>query len=484
MLPVANLHLRELATATVEFFGTLRSPTSSTHSTVGSPLTEDDKSLSGSITSAGSSPTRELSSLRHRPTVADRLQDICSCSTPSSGTSKFPSMRREFDETKRELARTKLEVAKLQDRCKLLEKTLSETKELVKIREEELEKVRSGRGDGRGSRNGSAGGAGDILERRYSDDDETDHSAYSEESRARLKTTEVFMTRTDSWSGAQVLQAIHDLNSEILQFSAAATELCSFGKNDAAPTKVVAQATQDTIARLGPNLVNTLSGRDHSQDPILVQLALQGCISTCVARALSVFCMGYPTKADNVLTQIYSHIYAAEPQPTSSKWRALSHRYIHSIYPYLDDYSSNELAETMYRWSADILLISGGQNDKGSLTSRDGLRTRFGDQIRRITKTTCKLAQVTKEEIMSTCFEIVAIEHSDTFDPRRMADSFSEYGASTGNIVTTTELGLQCRTRRGITYSESGSVDNGTETRVLLAPRVILESVLDFVDPR
>ena len=162
----------------------------------------------------------------------------------------------------------------------------------------------------------------------------------------------------------------------------------------------------------------------------------------------------------------------------------MSHRYIHSIYPYLDDYSSNELAETMYRWSADILLIAGGQNDKGSLTSRDGLRARFGDQIRRITKTTCKLAQVTKEEIMSTCFEIVAIEHSDTFDPRRMADSFSEYGASTGNIVTTTELGLQCRTRRGITYSERGSVDNGTETRVLLAPRVILESVLDFVDPR
>ena len=309
MLPVANLHLRELATATVEFFGTLRSPTSSTRSTAGSPLTDDNKSLSDSITSAGSSPT-ELSSLRHRPAVADRLQNICSCSTPPSGASSFP-MRREFDETKRELARTKLEVAKLQDRCKLLEKTLSETKDLVRLREEELERVRSRQDDDRGSRNSSGASGGDILERRYSDDDETDHSAYSEESRARLKTTEVFMTRTDSWSGAQVLQAIHDLNSEILQFSAAATELCSFTKNDAALTKVVAQATQDTTARLGPNVVNILSGRDHSQDPILVQLALQGCISTCVARALSVFCMGYPTKADNVLTQIYSHIYAA-----------------------------------------------------------------------------------------------------------------------------------------------------------------------------
>ncbi|KAG7089520.1 hypothetical protein E1B28_011196 [Marasmius oreades] len=479
MLSVANLHLRELATATVEFFGTLRSPTSSTHSTIGSP-TEEIKSA---FSSPASSPTRELllfsPSLRHHANVVG-LQNICSRNPPPSNCQRLPSMRREFDETKRELARTKLEVAKLQDRCKLLEKTLAETKELVRLREEELEKVRSRQDDGRRSSNPSVGGGG-PPERRYNDD-ETDLDMFPEESRARLKTTEVFMTRTDNWSGAQVLQAIHDLNSEILQFSAAATELCTFSKNDAAPTKAVAQATQDTVARLGPNLVKILSGRDHSQDPILVQLALQGCISICVARALSVFCMGYPTKADNVLTQIYSHIYASEPQPTSSKWRALSHRYIHSIYPYLNDYSSNELAETMYRWSAEIFLVAGGQNEKGSLTSRDGLRARFEEQIRRITKTTCKLAQVTKEEIMSTCFEVVAIEHSDTFDPRRMCDSFSEYGASRGDIVTTTELGLQCRTRKSV--SNGGSVDGGTETRVLLAPRVILNSVLDFVDPR
>ncbi|KAF9267817.1 hypothetical protein L218DRAFT_893993 [Marasmius fiardii PR-910] len=454
MLPVANLQLRDLATATAEFFGTLRSPTSSTRSAVGSPTEE----------------------IKSNVNVVDRLQSVCSCNSPPSAYNTPPSMRREFDESKRELARTKLEVAKLQDRCKLLEKTLAETKELVRLREEELEKVRN-KQDGRRSRNASISGG------RYSDD-ETDHGAFPEEYRARLKTTEVYMTRTDSWSGAQVLQAIHDLNSEILQFSASATELCTFSKNDAAPTKAVAQATQDTVARLGPNLVKILAGRDHSQDPILVQLALQGCISICVARALSVFCMGYPTKADNVLTQIYSHIYASEPQPTSSKWRALSHRYIHSIYPYLDDYSSNELAETMYRWSADIFVVAGGQNDKGSLTSRDGLRARFEEQIRRITKTTCKLAQVTKEEIMSTCFEIAAIEHSDTFDPRRMCDSFSEYGASRGSIVTTTELGLQCRTRKSVTFNDSGSVDGGTETRLLLAPRVILDSVLDFVDPR
>ncbi|ESK94662.1 hypothetical protein Moror_14298 [Moniliophthora roreri MCA 2997] len=474
MLSVANFDLRELATATVGFIAqTLRSPTSSTQSVADS---DEDKSIDSPIFDPFPVSTKEGASLRQKFDAADGRQNICSFNSTTGFT--LPSMRREFDETKRELARTKLEVAKLQDRCKLLEKTLAETKEIVRMREEELERIRNDRGDHGGHESSGA------AERRYSaNSDDTEH-VYSEESLARIKTTEVFMTRTDSWSGAQVLQAIHDLNSEILQFSAAATELCTFSRNNSTPTKAVAQATQDTVARLGPNLVKILSGRDHSQDPILVQLALQGCISTCVARALSVFCMGYPTKADNVLTQIYSHIYASEPQPTSSKWRALAHRYVHSMYPYLDDYSANELAETMYRWSADILVVAGGLNDKTSLTSRDGLRARFGEQIRRITRTTCKLAQVTKEEIMSTCFEIVAIEHSDTFEPRRMCDSFSEYGTSRGAIVTTTELGLQCRTRKGKTFNESGSIDGGTEIRQLLLPKVVLDSVLDFVDPR
>lgn len=150
------------------------------------------------------------------------------------------------------------------------------------------------------------------------------------------------------------------------------------------------------------------------------------------------------------------------------------------MYPYLSDYSSNELAETMYRWSADILVVAGCQGyGKGSLASRDGLKTRFGEQVRRITKTACKLAQVTKEEIMSTCFEVIAIEHGDSFDPHRMFDSFGEYGMSRGAIITTTELGLRCRTRKN--GEVSGIDDFATEIRVLMPPKVVLDSVLDFV---
>ncbi|KAF9068264.1 hypothetical protein BDP27DRAFT_1327616 [Rhodocollybia butyracea] len=444
MLPVANLHLKELASATVEFFA-LRTPTYRPQD-----LEEDQRLTLTPVHDPERVPLRQ------------RL-DEATCRQPGLSL----NMKRDTDETRRELTRTHAEMMKLQERCKLLEKTLFETREMLKARDQEIEKLR-----------GSQPDADDEPDRRL---DENPGSIL-DENRALSKTTEVFMTRTDSWSGAQVVQAIHDLNSEILQFSAAATDLCSFAKTATSP-KLVSQATQDTASRLGPSVVRILSGRDHSQDPILVQLALQGCISTCIARALSVFCMGFPTKADAVLTQIYSHMYAAEPQPTSSKWRALTHRHIHTMYPYLSDYSSNELAETMYRWSADILLVAGCQGyGKGSLASREGLKTRFGEQVRRITKTACKLAQVTKEEIMSTCFEIIAVEHGDSFDSHRMFDSFGEYGMSRGAIITTTELGLRCRTRKS--GEASGTDDPATEIRMLMPPKVVLDSVLDFVDPR
>ncbi|KAF5367522.1 hypothetical protein D9758_003621 [Tetrapyrgos nigripes] len=478
MLPVANLHLRELASATVEFFA-LRSPSSS----VPSPLGSDDETARTltPIPDPIARLTRECAVLTERldQLQADRRQSECPCRTSTSQLTLL-SMRREFDETRRELHRTRVEVAKLEERCKSLEKALFETRELVRTKDDELRRIR---GDGE---RGSLNGHGDGVLCLPGTSEEDQRAASFDESKALVKANDVFLTRTDSWSGAQVLQAIHDLNSEILQWSAAVTEIVTFTENSPpSASKAVIQATQDTASRLGPNLVKILSGRDHSQDPILVQLALQGCITTCVARALSVFCMGFPSKADSILTQIYGHMYAAEPQPSSSKWRALTHRHIHTMYPYLRDYSANELAETMYRWSADILLIAGCQNtDKLSVASRDGLRTRFGENVRRITKTACKLAQVAKEEIMSTCFEIIAVEHGEIFDPCRMMDTFGEYGVSSGSIVSTTELGLRCKTRKGRGTHEEHKGVVETEVRLLLPPKVILESVLEFVDPR
>jgi hypothetical protein len=89
---------------------------------------------------------------------------------------------------------------------------------------------------------------------------------------------------------------------------------------------------------------------------------------------------------------------------------------------------------------------------------------------------------VTREDIMSTSFDVIAANQNEAYDPNGMSDAFGEYVASRGAILATTELGLKCTTR--LRESEPTEADVRLEQRMLLLPKVVLESVLDVLDPR
>ncbi|KAG6878455.1 hypothetical protein C0992_008132 [Termitomyces sp. T32_za158] len=519
MLSLANLNIRNFYDNATEFI--------LSHSPTWSPVAQASESSPSSPASSSSPDVPEYRSRECAP-LHERLDAACHSPTSSlSGLAPF-SMRREFDAAKRELAKSQAEVARLEERCKMLEKTLKETREMLKARDAELEKLRQEKEKDRmisGRRRSDLGPQTnnpphkDLVRHNSMDMRRTESPlrngrstpthqdtalmpAGSEEERARLRSAELWLTRTDSWSGAQVLQAVHDINTEILQFAASATELCSFVRNSRPSSAKSVQAMHDTSSRLGPNLSRILSSRDHSQDPILVQLALQGCVTMCITRALSSFCMGLPSKSDNVLSRIYSRItlagafayflsriitdyFAAEAQPTASKWRALTHQHINIIHAHLTESSINDLSDTIFRWSSDIFTVAGCLSyENGATSSKDGLRLRFGDQVRRIANSVTRLARVTREEIMSTCFDVISVNSSTSFDSSKMSDAFGHYVASQGAIIATTELGLRCTTRlRGNESSETLD-DVNLEQRTILQPKVVLESVLDVLEPR
>ena len=488
--------------------------------------------------------SRQSSSSAVASPLKERLDAACQSPTSSIAHMSPASMRRELDLTKHDLARAQVDSTRLEERCKMLEKTLKETRELLRSREAELEKVRRERdreramNERRHSHDGSQYGhhaqgssgssyprhsssldtrlsSSDLARRIYNDRmhearrtpspshrASAHHSALNtngritpndrhtpnghhtpamsldDEDRARLRSAETYMTRTDSWSGAQVLQAVHDLNSEVLQFAASATETCSFLP---APTSTsnpkLAQVIQDTNARIGPNITRILANREHSQDPLLVQLALQGCVSLCIARALNAFCIGFPSKSDAVLAQIHAHMQLTEPQPTAAKWRALAHSHIHAIYPTLTDYSVNELSETILRWCADIFLIANGHSFSPSSPVQSPsssppvsfsppapssmpqspaaqLRILYLDQIKRISRAVLRLAATIREEIMSTSFELAIADPSGPFVEGEMVDAFGSYGESHGQVLLTMELGLRCVTRVAVELSD------------------------------
>ncbi|KAF7979114.1 hypothetical protein HWV62_43325 [Athelia sp. TMB] len=512
MLPIASIYLRDLYDSTREFIVS-RSPRLG-YPFRALPPEADEVSDLGSALGTPAGP-----SAHPAPTHDHHLREARGCPTPP------PSMRknsRDHDpNTKSELARTHADVHRLEERCRVLEKTLRETKELVRTRDAEIERMRRERAEEfriRRQEQQAAAAALAAQSRRSSgssdlpdhpppvppkrpangylqnalpigvadatdddessseeEEDEEEEATDSEEERAHMRGLDTFLTKIDRWSGAQIIQALQDLNSEILQFAAAATELCTFDKYSRASPARTTQATKETAARLGPALARVLSSRDHAQDPILVQLALQSCVATCIARALSTFCFGFAAKPNAVLSQIYTQMYGTEVQSTSSRWRALTHRHIQELHPRLEDFAVNDLIETIFRWSSDIFIISGCSNPQKASTTVEGLRARFGAQVRRVAGAVYKLAKITREEIMSTNFEVVAVPHGEGFDHREMSDAFEDYGSSVGAVLCTTDLGLSCCARRA---------DGFVDRRLLLKPKVVLESVADVLDPR
>jgi hypothetical protein len=128
-----------------------------------------------------------------------------------------------------------------------------------------------------------------------------------------------------------------------------------------------------------------------------------------------------------------------------------------------------------------VLTVAGATRPDRGLSLAEALRNDFAERVQqRISRAVYKLAQVTREEIMSTNFEVILVEHGTNFDPRRMIDAFPDHATSRGTILCTTELGLSCTTRKA-TDASTPTAPASVERRLLLPPKVVLESALDII---
>ena len=305
--------------------------------------------------------TRECSALRLKLATAERRERNgyrtapSSARTPPFSSTHLPhSLASDGVLAHRDLSgttRTHLqgEVMKLAERHRALEKTLREMQDALRVKDREIEMLRAERdrllaerdearvksrsvsrersqvgiADDCGSSTVSGNGSG--RNHRHRDRSRSRRMARRQEDLpplplatpmsldaeqfARLRSMDVFLTKTDSWSGAQIIQAVDDLNAEINQFAAAATESCSFAKRTKSKDPLALTPLQENCTPwLGPAFSRILALRDHTQDPILVQLALQASIVTCCARSLSLFCVGFPSKLDALLSRILAHM--------------------------------------------------------------------------------------------------------------------------------------------------------------------------------
>lgn len=124
---------------------------------------------------------------------------------------------------------------------------------------------------------------------------------------ASLKT---FLSKTDEWSGAQLLQSLRDLNAEIVQLAASAAE--EFASSLDRRVDLVRQSDRELLnSAIGPAMTNLLVSRDHSSDPTLVQFAIQAWEVFCVGRIMNAFCFGLPPDIDQFLGSMFEQMNRA-----------------------------------------------------------------------------------------------------------------------------------------------------------------------------
>jgi hypothetical protein len=121
-----------------------------------------------------------------------------------------------------------------------------------------------------------------------------------------LATLKSFLSKTDDISGAQVLQCVEDLNTEIIQLAAAVSEEFPLSRRE---SSVWTEAQADIIrATLGDSMLAFLRDGDHSEDPSLVQLAIQAWEVRCCQDILDAFCVGLSPEVDRFLCTLFEEM--------------------------------------------------------------------------------------------------------------------------------------------------------------------------------
>ncbi|KAF7796470.1 hypothetical protein EIP86_007647 [Pleurotus ostreatoroseus] len=333
-----------------------------------------------------------------------------------------------------------------------------------------------------------------------------------------------FLSKTDDWSGAQLLQAMRDLNAEIVQLAASIAD----GYAAVLDRRVNLTRLSDREAienALGRQIADLLARRDHAADPTLLQFAIQAWEIVCVNQILDAFCFGLPAEVDDILAAVFERMHQHEPQPTTARWRALTHSHLCAILPShtpptpispgtptspsspLDAYADNAL-----RGLISILAVAGCSDSK--ILRRDTLRARLGTSFLLIGQRASEIARAIREGVMSAAFEVVvvppSIGNTSGFDEETMDNMFAGIsGADKGRVLCTVEFGLVCVRKAASAMPLSpveaespsvpalgglkgraivGAIDTGsgyasaTFTRsLLLKPKVLLDSVKEVL---
>lgn len=125
---------------------------------------------------------------------------------------------------------------------------------------------------------------------------------------SELTSLQMFLSKHDEWSGAQVVQAVRDLNGEIARLASAVSEQFVMAGTHSASVSPKDNGLENLLVDvLGTQLYNLLiSQSGSSSDPsLIIQYAIQAWQLWCCTQILDRFCFGLPDDVERWLAGVW-----------------------------------------------------------------------------------------------------------------------------------------------------------------------------------
>lgn len=292
------------------------------------------------------------------------------------------------------------------------------------------------------------------------------------ETRTReLKGAQVFLTTADAVSGAEVISHVDALNAEILQTCAFISDSFDFARKPEHADEIKEGCTRISDL-MGNSMTHLLSTVQHTADPLLVQIALQG--ATVEFSRWIIMTWDFDgLQAEQQLSEIYNDIRSTETQAISGRWRALTRAHAQKVALQHDD-----LHSTMVTHISDtlvVIMVAAGCTKNYDDAYRE-FTQKFGERVSNIVKMAVRLNKIIGEEVTSADLWPTHGAAGEKFDGDSMEDFEGQSDQAGKPVLCTTALGLA--------RSEKLAATDTAEFKyaVLKKPKVALESVADGLE--
>jgi len=282
-----------------------------------------------------------------------------------------------------------------------------------------------------------------------------------------LRAAQNFLSIEDSRSVEDVVQLVHDLNSEIVQASAALVESLVL-QPTVDPSDIIRQTAAVHVSGLvGPLAAKLLCSFRGEDDIDVLEVIFRGSMVAWAHKIIDAWHLGPGGPGE--LSGLYEMIHAAEEQAVAGRWRMLTRRNIQREV-HAGSNMFNSTSPRVVGSLADAILCAGlaREHDFASKLVMDGL----GQKLLSVMGMAHKLNKVLGEDITSSDMQVTSVKGGGKYDKSSMEnthDDRADVDWDGTTVICTADLGLQMR----------GKV-NGKQTHsILFRHKVALEGFMD-----